>query len=64
VQLRHLASDPQTGTWELDTPTGGFAQQAGQPQTGLALLGTPDLLFLSWANGASPAQLLLGQFQP
>ena len=68
IQMRHLASDPQTGTWALDTPAGGFAQQPGQPQTGLFALGTPDLVYLAWANGDPAAgvvsQMLLSQFQP
>jgi hypothetical protein len=64
VQLRHLASDPQTGTWELDTPEGGFGEQNNQPQTGLFLLGAPNLLYMAWANGDPAATLLLGQFQP
>ncbi len=29
TQLRHLASDAQTGTWALDTPKGGFQVDAG-----------------------------------
>jgi|GEM_PF-742572 len=64
IQMRHLASDPQTGTWVLDTPAGGFAEEAGQPQTGLFALGTPDLVFLAWANGDPALEMLLSQFQP
>jgi plastocyanin len=67
IQMRHLDSDPQTGTWVLDTPAGGFAVQPGQPQTGLFALGTPDLVYLAWANGdpaVTVAQMLLSQFQP
>lgn len=64
IQMRHLASDPQTGTWALDTPAGGFAEEPGQPQTGLFALGTPDLVFLAWANGDPGLKMLLSQFQP
>jgi len=65
VQVRHLASDPQTGTWALDTPTTGFGQAPGQAQSGLFALGGPERLFLAWANGEpATAQLILGQFQP
>jgi hypothetical protein len=64
IQMRHLASDPQTGTWVLDTPAGGFAVEAGQLQTGLFALGTPDLVYLAWADGDPALKMLLSQFQP
>jgi hypothetical protein len=34
IQVRHLASDPQTGTWALDTPPGGFNADAELSDSG------------------------------
>jgi hypothetical protein len=67
TQLRHLASDPQTGTWVLDSPAGGFRRAAGVNQTSLAAASVPDSLFLAWVEGdpnKEAAQLLAGQFRP
>ena len=67
AQLRHLASDPQTGTWQLDSPAGGLRRAAGVNQTGLFAAPGADSLFLAWTEGdpdAEAAQVLAGAFKP
>jgi len=64
--VRHLSSDPQTGTWTLDSPPGGFSAQTGFADLGLAATGS-DVLTLSWPGAnlaAGVAQLFMGQLQP
>jgi hypothetical protein len=66
VQVRHLGSDPQTGTWTLDSPPEGFSAETGLADLGLAASAT-NALTLAWP-GADPAagiaQLFVGQLQP
>lgn len=67
IQLRHLASDPQTGTWALDTPANGFNLDATLSSFDLAAVATPDSLFLAWGEGdptSSAAQMIIGIFKP
>jgi hypothetical protein len=67
VHVRHLASDPQTGTWELDSPPQGFNQSPDLTATGpfnAAALG--DTLFLTWTEGdpaSSASQVIVGALQ-
>lgn len=63
VQVRHLASDPQTGTWALDTPSGGFNFDAVLSDFGLAAVASNDTLFMAWTEGdpaATAAQVVIG----
>jgi hypothetical protein len=67
IQLRHLASDPQTGTWALDTPASGFNLDATLNSFDLAAVATTDSLFLAWGEGdpaSSAAQMVIGIFKP
>jgi len=67
VQLRHLASDPQTGTWSLDTPANGFNLDASLSNFNLAAVASPDTLFLAWGEGdpaSSASQMVIGAFRP
>jgi hypothetical protein len=67
VQLRHLASDPQTGTWALDTPTTGFNLDATLSNFNLAAVASADTLFLAWGEGdpaSSASQMVIGAFKP
>jgi len=67
VQLRHLASDPQTGTWALDTPANGFNLDATLSNFNLAAVATADTLFLAWGEGdpaSSASQMVIGAFKP
>ena len=67
VQVRHLASDPQTGTWVQDSPAGGFDQDATLSNSGLAAAATAQALFLAWVEGdpaAQASQIVIGQFTP
>ena len=64
VQVRHLASDPQTGTWVLDSPAQGFNHNpdvtAAEP---LHAAAGQDTLFLTWVEGdpaSSASQTVLG----
>jgi len=67
VHVRHLASDPQTGTWVLDSPEQGFNQNPDLTATGpfnAAALG--DRLFLAWTEGdpaSSASQVIVGALQ-
>jgi hypothetical protein len=63
VQVRHLASDPQTGTWALDTPPGGFNANPDLSNFGLAATASNDTLFMTWTEGdpaSSASQLVIG----
>jgi hypothetical protein len=63
VQVRHLASDPQTGTWALDTPEGGFNVSSELSDFGLAAASSNDTLFMSWTEGdpaSSASQIVVG----
>lgn len=67
VQLRHLASDPQTGTWALDTPASGFNLDASLSNFNLAAVASADTLFLAWGEGdpaSSASQMVIGAFKP
>lgn len=66
VQVRHLASDPQTGTWTLDTPSNGFNADPALSDSGLALAASNDTLFMAWTEGdpaTSAAQVVVGALQ-
>jgi hypothetical protein len=66
IQMRHLSSDPQTGTWTLDTPPNGFNANRDFSDFGLAVT-AGDVLSMAWVEGdpaATAAQLVLGQFRP
>jgi hypothetical protein len=67
VQLRHLGSDPQTGTWVLDSPAQGFNHNpdvtASEPFHAAA---SQDTLFLTWVEGdpaSSASQVIVGEFK-
>jgi hypothetical protein len=63
VQVRHLASDPQTGTWELDTPADGFNVDPAVSDSGLAAVASADTLFMAWTEGdpaSSASQIVIG----
>lgn len=63
VQVRHLASDPQTGTWTLDTPEGGFNVNPDVSDFGIAAVGSNDTLFMAWTEGdpaSTAAQVVIG----
>ncbi len=67
VQLRHLASDPQTGTWALDTPASGFNLDATLSNFNLAAVASSDTLFLAWGEGdpaSAASQMVIGAFRP
>jgi hypothetical protein len=63
VQVRHLASDPQTGTWALDTPEGGFNADASLSDLGLVATASDNTLFMAWTEGdpeSSASQVVVG----
>jgi len=63
VQVRHLASDPQTGSWALDTPASGFNFDAVLTDFGLTAVASNDTLFMAWTEGdpaATAAQVVIG----
>jgi hypothetical protein len=63
VQVRHLASDPQTGTWTLDTPEGGFNVNPDVSDFGMAAVGSNDTLFMAWTEGdpaSTASQIVIG----
>lgn len=67
VQLRHLASDPQTGTWALDTPANGFNLNPALSNFNLAAAASGDTLFLAWGEGdpaSTASQMVIGAFRP
>lgn len=67
TQLRHLASDPQTGNWVLDSPAGGLRRAPGVNQTNLFSAAGNGDLFLAWIEGnpdKEAAQLLAGLLKP
>jgi hypothetical protein len=67
VQVRHLASDAQTGTWALDTPKSGFSANPALPESGLFATGSDAGLFLSWNEGdptKGAAQVIAGELEP
>jgi hypothetical protein len=66
VQVRHLASDPQTGTWALDTPQNGFNLNAAVSDFGVTAVASNDTLFMTWTEGdpeSSASQLVIGALQ-
>lgn len=63
VQVRHLASDPQTGTWALDTPEGGFNVNADASDFGVSAVAFDNTLFMTWTEGdpeSTASQLVVG----
>jgi hypothetical protein len=67
TQVRHLASDPQTGNWVLDAPAGGFRRAAGVNQSELFTATGNGDLFLAWTEGdpeKEAAQVLVGLLHP
>jgi hypothetical protein len=67
VQMRHLASDPQTGTWSLDTPAGGFNLDKTLSDFDLSAVASADGIILAWGEGdpaSSAAQMVVGAFKP
>jgi plastocyanin len=63
LHLRHLASDPQTGTWALDTPEGGINEGPVASDAGLSAAGSPQALYLAWTEGdpaAGSSQVVAG----
>ncbi len=63
VEVRHLASDPQTGTWALDTPPDGFNFDAVLTDFGLNAVASNDTLFMAWTEGdpaSTAAQVVIG----
>ena len=66
VQVRHLASDPQTGTWALDTPAAGFNVDSALSDSGLAAAASDNTLFMAWTEGdpaTSASQIAIGALQ-
>ncbi len=66
VQVRHLASDPLTGTWALDTPPNGFNFDAVLSDFGLAAVASNDSLIMAWTEGdpkATSAQVVIGSLR-
>ena len=51
IQVRHLSSDPQTGTWTLDTQPGGVSANPALPISGLFAAGSDAGLLLAWTEG-------------
>ena len=67
THVRHLASDPQTGTWVLDSPPAGFDQDATLSNAALTAAASPEALFLAWVEGDPTAQtslVVLAQLTP
>ena len=66
VQVRHLASDPQTGTWALDTPEGGFNLGGSGRATALFASGGRALFFsiIDGDPATEAAKVLLAQINP
>lgn len=67
IQMRHLASDPQTGTWSLDTPADGFNLDKTLSDFDLSAIASADTIFLAWGEGdpaTSAAQMVIGAFRP
>ncbi|MBN8580700.1 MAG: hypothetical protein J0L96_08510 [Anaerolineae bacterium] len=67
IQMRHLASDPQTGTWSLDTPADGFNLDKTLSDFDLSAVASADTIFLAWGEGdpaTSAAQMVIGAFRP
>jgi hypothetical protein len=64
VHVRHLASDPQTGTWVLDSPPQGFNQNPDLTATGpFNAAALDNTLFLTWVEGdpaTSNSQVIVG----
>jgi len=57
VQVHHLGSDVQTGTWVLDTPPNGFNFDPA----------FADALFMAWTEGdpaKEAAQIVVGHLTP
>ncbi|MBI2333486.1 MAG: hypothetical protein HYU84_15240 [Chloroflexi bacterium] len=67
LQMRHLASDPQTGTWALDTPANGFNLDPSLSDFDFSVVASADTLFLAWGEGdpaSSASQMVIGAFRP
>jgi len=68
VHVRHLASDPQTGTWTLDSPPAGFNVNPAVSATGpFVAASTADTLFLSWVEGdpgSEASQVVVAHLKP
>lgn len=67
IYIRHLASDPQTGTWVLDTPEGGFDHDPGRQNRSLAAASGLNRIFFAWVEGnpeAEVSSVVLAEFQP
>jgi len=51
IHIRHLGSDPQTGTWVQDSPAQGFNQNPGFQVNGtFNAVSFGDTLFLTWVE--------------
>ncbi len=67
VQVRHLASDPQTGTWALDTPAKGFNFNQALSDTELFATSDGVSLIMAWTEGdptKEAAQVVVGHLTP
>lgn len=67
IQMRHLASDPQTGTWALDTPANGFNLDPTLSNFNLSAVASADTLFFAWGEGdpaSSASQMVVASFKP
>ncbi len=67
VQVHHLASDVQTGTWVLDTPPSGFNFDPARSDFGLFATSSADALFMAWTEGdpaTEAAQIMVGHLTP
>lgn len=67
VQVRHLASDPQTGTWALDTPAKGFNFNQALNDSALSATSDGTSLIMSWVEGdptKEASQVVVGHLTP
>jgi len=67
VQVRHLASDPQTGTWALDTPAKGFNFNQALSDSALSATSDGTSLIMSWVEGdptKEASQVVVGHLTP
>lgn len=67
IQVRHLASDPQTGTWVQDSPAKGFTADPGRPDSSLFAVASDNALFMAWVEGdpaTSASTIAAGSLKP
>ncbi len=67
LHVRHLASDPQTGTWALDSPPAGFNLNPALSATSLFAASSGDALYLAWTEGdpeKEVSQVFVGHLTP